>query len=149
MINQTVETAFRVLIYLASQDPKKLVALQDIHKAVSGSPTYLAKVTSALSRAELITSQRGANGGLKIGKSAKKITALEVIEACMGGPYLPYAPQACSGKNRWCNYHNVADKLNTMVNSALSKTYLSQMMITDTQPAAECVLHKLGGTAKK
>ncbi len=136
MINQTIETAFRVLLYLATEDSKRLASLQEIHEAVGGSPTYLAKVTASLSRGGLIDSQRGAQGGLRIGRAPKKITALEVIEACQG-PYVPFEPQESTGKNKFRNYHAVAEELNTLVTKAMGKITLDKMMSGEAKPFVE------------
>lgn len=141
MINQTVETAFRVLLYLGSQDPKRLVSLQEIHKVVGGSATYLAKVTAVMSRDGLIASQRGAAGGLQIGREPKKIFMLEVVEAVHGGFYRPFELQKCTtGKGKWCNYHLIANKLNDLVANAMRKVTLAEMLVSEGHPAAACIL---------
>lgn len=141
MINQTVETAFRVLLYLGAQDPNRLVSLQEIHDVVGGSATYLAKVTAVLSRSGLISSQRGAAGGLQIGREPKKIGMLEVVESVHGGSYRPFALQRCTtGKGKWCNYHAVSDRLNALVINAMGKINLAEMMVTANRPAVGCVL---------
>jgi len=140
MINQTVETAFRVLLYLGAQDPKRLTSLQEIHKVVGGSATYLAKVTAVLSRAGLIKSQRGAQGGLQIGREPKKILMLEVVEATQG-PFQPFALQKCvTGKGKWCNYHVIANRLNDLMSGAMRKVTLAEMMVTESNPAKGCIL---------
>lgn len=140
MINQTVETAFRVLLYLGAQDPKRLTSLQEIHKVVGGSATYLAKVTAVLSRAGLIKSQRGAQGGLQIGREPKKIMMLEVVEATQGS-FQPFALQKCAtSKGKWCNYHVIANRLNDLMTSAMRKVTLAEMMVTESNPAKGCIL---------
>jgi Rrf2 family protein len=140
MINQTVETAFRVLLYLGGQDPKSLVSLQEIHKIVGGSATYLAKVTAGLSRAGLLKSQRGAQGGLQIGREPKKINLLEVVEATQG-PFLAFSPAKCvAGKGKLCNYHQTTEKLNALVTGAMRKATLADMMPSDANSANGCIL---------
>ena len=140
MINQTVETAFRVLLFLGAQDSKRLVSLQEIHGVVGGSSTYLAKVTAVLSHAGLLKSQRGAQGGLSLGKDPKKITMLEVVEAAQGA-YSPFSPTQCStGSGKWCGYHKVAADLNLMLASAMKKVSLEQMSLHGSKIQAGCVL---------
>jgi len=128
MINQTIETAFRVLIYLGSQDANRLVSLQEIHEVVGGSATYLAKITAVLSREGLLSSQRGAQGGLQLGREAKKIIMLEVIEATQG-KFRPFGEaKGKTGKGKWGNYQVVADGLNDMLVSALGKITLADLI---------------------
>lgn len=150
MINQTVETSFRVLLYLAVQDGKQLFSLQEIHEVVGGSPTYLAKVTAVLSRAGLIKSQRGAQGGLQLGKEPKKITMLEVVEAAQGGAYQPFELQRCTtGKGKWCNYHRVSSNLNELVTNAMRKVTLAEMLVTESKPTLGCVLKGISKKTKR
>lgn len=83
-MNQTTELGMRVMAHLGKIRGKGKVSLTDLHKAVGGSPTYLAKVTAELSRAKLILSWRGMNGGLQIAKDPKQITLFEVVRAFQG-----------------------------------------------------------------
>jgi len=150
MINQTVETSFRVLLFLAGQEGKQLVSLQDIHEVVGGSATYLAKVTAVLSRAGLLKSQRGATGGLQLGKEAKKITMLEVVEAAQGGSFQPFELQRCTtGKGKWCNYHRASSNLNELVTNAMRKLTLAELLVTESKPTAGCVLKGVPKKSKK
>jgi len=130
MINQTIETAFRVLIFLGSQDANHLVSLQDIHDVVGGSATYLAKITAVLSRSGLLSSQRGAQGGLQLGRDAKKISMLEVVEAAQG-KFRPFGQaKVKGGKGKWGNYQLIADGLNDLLVKELSKTTLADLVGT-------------------
>lgn len=150
MINQTVETSFRVLLFLAGQEEKQLLSLQEIHEVVGGSPTYLAKITAVLSRAGLLKSQRGATGGLQLGKDPKKTTMLEIVEAAQGSTFQPFELQRCTtGKGKWCNYHRVSSNLNELVTNAMRKVTLAEMLVTESKPAAGCVLKGVPKKAKK
>lgn len=141
MINQTVDTAIQVLIYLSSQDSQRLTALSEIHAVIGGSATYLAKITAQLSKAGLVRSQRGALGGLQMEKAPKKISMLDVVAAVQPG-FVPFHIEQCKTKNKLCSYHNTVLRMNESVLATLRKVLLSEMLDNGTK-AKGCILQDI------
>ena len=83
MITRKSEYAILALWELSRCDEEQLTANQ-IAQRQSIPPKYLPQIVSELSRAGLVTSSRGYGGGIKLGRSAKQITLLEIITAIQG-----------------------------------------------------------------
>ncbi len=79
MITQTAEYALRAVVYLSqSAGPCTSAAIA----AATGVPAgYMSKVLQSLSRAGIVSSQRGLHGGFVLRDSPHKLTALTVINA--------------------------------------------------------------------
>jgi len=72
------------VLYLAQQEDGKISVLSDIAKAQEIPPLFLAKVFQALTKAGVVKSRRGVNGGFSLARAACEITIKEVIEAIEG-----------------------------------------------------------------
>ncbi len=80
MFSQTAEYALRAVVHLASGEEES----QTVGQIAAGTRVpagYLSKVLQSLSRAGLITSQRGIGGGFRLVKAAQETSLLEVIQA--------------------------------------------------------------------
>ena len=80
MISQTAEYALRAVVYLADQagEPRTNVQIAEATQVPTG---YLAKVMQGLSRARVVNSQRGLNGGFTLKQAPNELTVLTVINA--------------------------------------------------------------------
>ncbi|MCP4190050.1 MAG: Rrf2 family transcriptional regulator [Planctomycetaceae bacterium] len=78
MITQTAEYALRAVVFLADQEGVPHTTLQ-ISEATQVPAGYLAKVMQKLSRARVVKSRRGLNGGFTLTKKPTEITVLSVI----------------------------------------------------------------------
>jgi Rrf2 family transcriptional regulator, iron-sulfur cluster assembly transcription factor len=123
------EYAIRGIVYLASQPANQVCLLSDIAAAVDVPQTFLAKIFQQFSKIGLVKSYRGTGGGFVLGRSADKITLLEVVEAVEG----PIVPNRCvaSGSecNRaaTCNVHPVWFNVQTQVRSTLDNVSLKEL----------------------
>ncbi len=80
MISQTSEYALRAIVYLAD-NPTQAHTAETIAQGTKVPVGYLAKVLQMLSRAKLVSSQRGLRGGFTLLKDAKTLTVLDVVQA--------------------------------------------------------------------
>lgn len=80
MITQTAEYALRAIVFLADQDgvPQTTAQIAEVTRVPAG---YLAKVMQMLSRAKLVNSRRGLNGGFTLTEEPDELTVLSVINA--------------------------------------------------------------------
>ncbi|NWF93124.1 MAG: RrF2 family transcriptional regulator [Syntrophaceae bacterium] len=83
-ITRTEEYALRGLVFLARQPPEKVTLVSEISKEQKIPEAFLAKIFQRLSKAGLLRSIRGANGGFSLGRPANRITMKEVMEALEG-----------------------------------------------------------------
>ncbi|WP_416397053.1 Rrf2 family transcriptional regulator [Allohahella sp. A8] len=71
-ITRYTDYSLRVLVYLAVK-PGRLATIQEIAESYNISRNHLMKVVHQLTRAGYVTSIRGKNGGLRLGRAASDI----------------------------------------------------------------------------
>jgi Rrf2 family protein len=76
--------AVLAVVFLARQQPGRLVASRQIAASGGLPERFLVKVLKPLVSARLLDSLRGPNGGYRLARPAKKITLLQVVEAVEG-----------------------------------------------------------------
>lgn len=81
MFSQTVEYAFRAMMYLASVRPGQVSSAGRIAEAVEVPPRYLSKVMRGLVVAKLVESARGPNGGFVLRSEPGSITMRDIVDA--------------------------------------------------------------------
>jgi len=97
-ITRTGEYGLRGLLFLAKQPPEKVNLISEISKEQNIPEAFLAKIFQRLSKAGILRSVRGANGGFSLGKPAHQITMREIIEALEG----PIALNRCLVREGEC-----------------------------------------------
>lgn len=97
---------------------------------VTGLPAAtVSKILKLLTRAGLVTSHRGAQGGYALARAAAEITAAEVIDALEG----PVALTECSIEDRSCQLEasclvgNAWQRINIAIRRALSEISLAEL----------------------
>lgn len=76
--------ALRLMAELARRDPDEFVALKTISDCQQISQKYLEQIVTPLSRAGLLTSGRGSQGGYRLARPAAEITAGDILRAVEG-----------------------------------------------------------------
>jgi Rrf2 family protein len=92
----------------------------------------LAKIISQLSLAELVTTHRGAGGGVTLARPPSDISLLQVIEALEGPVHLNRCliePEACP-QNGHCPVHDVWAKAQTQLSTLLDLTTFDRLAET-------------------
>jgi Rrf2 family protein len=80
MFSQTAEYALRVVAYLAAAGGKAATT-REIAAGTRVPVGYLAKVLQSLSKAGVVRSQRGPNGGSVLARPAEDLTIYDVVQA--------------------------------------------------------------------
>ena len=80
MLSQTTEYALRIMVELASH-PDAATTISELARTTKIPSDYLAKVLRQLSRAGLVRSQRGPNGGSVIARDPEEVSVLDVVQA--------------------------------------------------------------------
>lgn len=97
-ITRQADYAVRAMVYLAQLGEKAATSRIAQEKQIP--PSFLAKIVSQLSVAGLLTTSRGANGGVSLAKSPDEISLLDVVEAIDG----PILLNDCVGDNADCSF---------------------------------------------
>jgi Rrf2 family protein len=83
-ISRRTDYGVRVILDLASRSGDGRASTQEIAERQSIPGPFLAKIISQLSLSGLVTTYRGAGGGVKLARPASDINLLQVIEALEG-----------------------------------------------------------------
>lgn len=110
MLSRTAEHGLRALIYLARHADAGYVSARAIAAALGAPGNYLSKVLRTLSRAGLVDSTRGPQGGFRLAMPAHEIS-LAVISAvleepagagrCLLGDHPCDPSNPCAAHRRW------------------------------------------------
>jgi Rrf2 family protein len=101
-ITRQADYAMRAVLYLARLQNSNRAASNIIARDQSIPPSFLAKIIAQLSIAGLLSTVRGARGGVSLARDPKDITLLEVVEAVDG----PIMLNVCVGKQRICGFED-------------------------------------------
>ncbi len=115
MFSQSVDYALRATVCLA-MNPGMLMTTEQIAAITKVPAPYLAKIVKSLSRAGILTSQRGVNGGSRLLRPAKSITVLEVMNAVDPLRRISYCPLdlANHGVNLCPMHHKLNDAISVV-----------------------------------
>ncbi len=105
MLTQTTEKAIQVMIALALRNGADPIPPNRLAEMIGGSPSYLAKITGLLVKADLLTSTRGTRGGVSLAREPEQITLLEIVEACQGRILGDYCGGIASSPDLTCAFH--------------------------------------------
>lgn len=128
MISQTAEYALRAVVYLADQggSPRTTTQIAEITQVPAG---YLAKVMQGLSRAGVVKSQRGLNGGFTLAHDPLELSILAVVNAVDPIQRFPECPLGIpSHGRRLCPLHDRLDQAAAMVEKAFGDTKVGELL---------------------
>lgn len=99
------------------------------------SATYLAKVVRQLVKAGILRAERGASGGVRMGRAPVEITLLDIVEACQGKIAADHCRSDCA-RGTVCAYHRAAVELQSSIVRVLSHWTLAQLLSEAASPNA-------------
>jgi len=83
-ISRRIEYGLRAMVCLAAQPEGRVMPFREIARRMNVPQDFLAKILKQLVTRSLVASTRGARGGYRLGRPARDISFLEVIEAVEG-----------------------------------------------------------------
>jgi Rrf2 family protein len=128
MISQTAEYALRAIVYLADQQgtPRTTAQIAELTQVPAG---YLAKVMQNLSRAGLVNSRRGLNGGFRLAYGSEELTILEVINAVDPIRRFPECPLGIAAHGRQlCPLHRHLDDAAQTIEDTFGTTTIADLL---------------------
>lgn len=117
-----------ILAHLAS-DPSTCVSAAELACASGIAPPTVSKLLKSLAKAQLVHSARGVHGGYRLARTAKEISATEVIDALEG----PVSITECSASDsncayeHHCNVGNAWQRINIAIRRALDDISLADL----------------------
>jgi len=91
LFSTRAEYGVRLMVELGRHGGERPVSLSSVAEGENLPLSYLEHLVAKLRKAGLVTSQRGAHGGYRLGRPAEEIEMLEVVQALEGA----IAPMEC------------------------------------------------------
>lgn len=137
-ISRRTDYGVRVILDLASLPDNQRAPTQEIARRQNIPSPFLAKIISQLSLAGLVTTFRGAGGGVTLARSPSEISLLHVIEALEGPVRLNRCliePSACP-RNNHCPVHHIWARAQADLTGLLDVTTFDELVqAADERPA--------------
>ena len=128
MLSQTTEYALRAIVALA-EDPAVPWTAQAISEKTLVPHDYLMKVLQPLTKAGLVSAQRGRNGGFMLTRPPAKINVLDVVTAVDPLRRIKYCPLGLeSHGSNLCPLHRKLDDAIQLVEKAFASTTIAQIL---------------------
>ena len=83
-LTRAADYAVRVMIHMAGLPPGSRLPLGTLAAAVAVPDSFLSKVLQTLTRAGLLISRRGTDGGFELAPGTTEVTLLDVVQAVDG-----------------------------------------------------------------
>lgn len=110
MLSKTSEYALRAVMALAREPDDRLVRAGDLAEKLAVPANYLSKILHTLSRAGVLVSERGPNGGFRLARSAERTSLADVVgefdevgqqNLCLLGRSRCRDDRPCAAHERW------------------------------------------------
>jgi Rrf2 family protein len=130
-LTKKADYALMAMKHLADHagDGKTSASAKDVADSFGIPPEALAKILQRLTRAGLLQSHQGINGGYRLARPAHTISAFEVIQAIDG----PLLITSCvtvrgeCGQSERCNIREPLRKVNESIEAVLKRIKISHM----------------------
>jgi Rrf2 family protein len=128
VLSQTVEYALRAVVQLASIAPNASTTAE-LASVTQVPPAYLAKVLQALVKAGILTSRRGATGGVSLAHEPDELTILDIVSATDPIQRIRSCPlELASHGTKLCPLHRRLDAALAQVEHAFRSTTLAEVL---------------------
>lgn len=138
MISQTIEYALRAMMHLAALDPGATANSEAIAAGTKVPQGYLSKILRDLVVAELVTSQRGPNGGFALARRPDRISMLDVVNAVDALQRIRKCPLGNPDHVKLCPLHRRIDDALDLIERQFKDTTLGEVLASGGKSPAHC-----------
>jgi Rrf2 family protein len=131
-ISRRTDYGVRVILDLATLPERERSSTQEIAERQNIPSPFLAKIISQLALSGLVSTYRGAGGGVKLARPPAEISLLEVIEALEGPIRLNRCliqPGACP-RDQDCPVHDVWATAQAQLSNLLEGTTFDDLLVS-------------------
>lgn len=132
-LSKKIEYGLIALRFMASQSDNNLITAKEISEKFSLSYELLAKVLQKLTKAGLVNSYYGANGGYSLAKSPDNIKLTDVIQALEGKSNIKIVnctsddPESCNIFDK-CTIKTPLVKIQNVINKMFNEITISEIL---------------------
>ncbi len=84
LLSKSCIYGMRAALYLASSSNNKYISIKQISNDLDISPHFLTKILQELTRVDLLESQKGPTGGVRLKRAGDEVTLVEIVAAIDG-----------------------------------------------------------------
>ncbi len=138
LLSDASEYALRAVIWLA-QRPQSPQIVRDIAEETCAAPSYLIKILQRLTRAGILSAQRGIHGGFTLVRDASGLSVWEVIDAVDPIERIRQCPLGLKTHGRTlCPMHHRIDQAIATVEAAVRESTIRELLGVPGFPPALC-----------
>jgi Rrf2 family transcriptional regulator, nitric oxide-sensitive transcriptional repressor len=138
LISQTTEYALRAVVFLA-MNPGKSHTVQDIAKVTKVPTPYLAKVLQALSKGQIVKSQRGLGGGFLLAKEPSEISVLSIVDLVDPIKRIHSCPLELAAHGvKLCQLHKRMDEAMAHVERCFAESNIQELITMESDSVPLC-----------
>jgi Rrf2 family protein len=128
-LTKKADYALMAMKHLAEHASEGSRCAKDVAEAYGIPPEALAKILQRLTKAGLLHSQHGTNGGYVLARAAHTISAFEVIQAIDGPLFITscVTVRGECGQSDRCNIREPLRKVNESIEAVLKRIKISHM----------------------
>ncbi len=129
LVTRKTDYAVRCILYLA-QANEQIANVTEVSRQMHIPKTFLAKIFQKLTKAGLVESIRGMNGGFRLSKNPADVSLLDIMEAIQG----PVCVNVCAvnskkcSRSSSCSVHPFWVKLRQDMNRQMQEQTIAQLM---------------------
>lgn len=150
-ISKLTDYGTLILVHLAGQETGTLCPATDVAAGTRLALPTVRKILKTLTRAGLVESARGSDGGYRLARPAEQITAAEVLDALEG----PVAITECSHEMGQCELEadcqvgNAWQKISAAIRGAMSDIRLADLRRPPAEfPLRYTILSQIGHSSR-
>jgi len=124
------EYAIRAVFHICGSEYGTVFQISDIAKENSIPDNFLRKIVPLLCKAKILSTIRGASGGVKLQKKSFEITPLHIVEATEGRMALNKCllhNELCENE-KWCSMHFLWAEAQKKIKETLSQKNFEQLV---------------------
>lgn len=137
LLSKSCMYGLRASVLLASKPKDEFITIRELSDELDISFFFLTKVLQQMTRAELLESYKGPNGGVKLAKPANTISFMDVVIAIDGSASMNECALGLPGCGvmKPCPMHDQWSKLKTSMINMMEDATLAQLSLRNRSDA--------------
>ncbi|HDL18167.1 MAG TPA: Rrf2 family transcriptional regulator [Bacteroidetes bacterium] len=129
ILSKTCDYAMRAVFYIAAQKERKFIPIREVSEKLDISFHFLTKILQVLTRAHILVSFKGPNGGIALACPAESISLSDISKAIDGSKIYEeciLGLDQCGDENP-CPLHNEWKRIRDQIQNLFDKTTFAEV----------------------
>lgn len=147
LLSDACEYALRAVVWLA-QRPGQPQKVREIAEGTQAAPGYLVKVLQSLTKARILSAQRGSQGGFTLQRDPATLTILEIINAVDPLERIETCPLGLEAHGKTlCPMHKRLDDAIAAIEESFGSSTIQELIRTPSHSRSLCEALTIDGEA--